>query len=519
MQLVNQIIDYFFNKPQLNNPVYNKKAGFIVVFIFIASILSLVMGMFNLIAKPFNMNTFMLIFNFLNGIFLLIFVKKTGKIFIPSQIISFGVYLAAISGGYHTGGIYSLDLQPLLHVPVTAYILYNGRSAIIWLIISLITFGIFYFVEFYTPYHLREGLENMSHFAYYVKRGMFVIYIGAMLIFYESTANKLTEKLFKRTIEVNKLKTEIETQYKLVLDNIGEAVFLLNENGMITYCNSAFSKYIIEPENELIGKSFTDYFKVDKSIFKHKNEKITFSYFSSQEWIFEVKWHFINTNKSENTYLLFLQNITEEFLAEKQIESMREKIARDFHDEMGNKLASISLRSNLLNDMSELAMSDKLKNNLLSIKNNANTVYQSFRDFIWAIDNQSDQMQEVMSYLKDFGEEYIQDYPIEFSTRFLSDKNIKLPIYWSRQIVYIIKEAMTNAVKHSNCKQIELGISLINNQLSIWLKDNGNGFEQNNLKHKRGILNFEKRAKEINCTVVINTKVNEGTIITFIGNL
>ena len=120
--------------------------------------------------------------------------------------------------------------------------------------------------------------------------------------------------------------------------------------------------------------------------------------------------------------------------------------------------------------------------------------------------------------LNDFGENLFENSTISFySTNNFGVKKTTLPFYWSKQIVLIFKEAITNALKHSNASKVTLSFELINFLLKITLKDNGDGFNNNELKRVNGIKNMKFRTESINQEIFFNTK--NGVVITFIGNL
>ena len=89
-----------------------------------------------------------------------------------------------------------------------------------------------------------------------------------------------------------------------------------------------------------------------------------------------------------------------------------------------------------------------------------------------------------------------------------------------RKNIYLIcKEAISNAVKYSACGQLEVSISIANNKLIICIKDNGIGFEANQLGYSsggNGLKNMRFRAEEIGSYLEINSVIDVGTKIILI---
>lgn len=201
---------------------------------------------------------------------------------------------------------------------------------------------------------------------------------------------------------------------------------------------------------------------------------------------------------------------------ESKLVAVRDNIAKDFHDDLGNKLARISIFSALLNDENSSIDNDD-KELIRQIETDANYLYKGTKDFIFSLKSESDCLEEVITYLSDFGEDYFKQFNIIFEV----EKDIKapltLPYYWSKQVIFIFKEAMTNSVKHSKCKKVKLSFKYDNHILVIMFYDDGIGFEERLIKNTSGLTNMKTRAKTIHCDLIIKSNKDAGTKITFTG--
>lgn len=86
-------------------------------------------------------------------------------------------------------------------------------------------------------------------------------------------------------------------------------------------------------------------------------------------------------------------------------------------------------------------------------------------------------------------------------------------------IYRIIQEGINNALKYAEPTQISINIQAIENELIIKVKDNGKGFDTNEIEAGNGLRNMKKRADEINATYHFSSKVGEGTEISLIQSL
>ena len=200
----------------------------------------------------------------------------------------------------------------------------------------------------------------------------------------------------------------------------------------------------------------------------------------------------------------------EEQIRQNEAQKIRQQMSMDFHDELGNKLAGI------LSYASALRVQSKDQNTPLLeyIESSAQAVYHGTRDFIWSINLESNNLQEVLIYLRDFGVKFFDKHGIDFDF----DANLQNPILNrmlpegnNRQLVLIFKEAMTNVYKHSKCTKVVLGVNVNGKRTTIFLKDDGRGIQEA-VQSGNGIRNMKLRAKKLNADIDISSNTKGTTI-------
>ena len=173
---------------------------------------------------------------------------------------------------------------------------------------------------------------------------------------------------------------------------------------------------------------------------------------------------------------------------------IKQQMSMDFHDELGNKLAGVMSYSSALRLTSK---NPELSSALEYIENSAQEIFYKTKDFIWAIDVQSNNLLEVLIYLRDFGVKFFERKEIEFDIRSSFERSVfdrALPEGYNRQIILIFKEAMTNIFKHSSATQVLFESRIDNNSRAIIIiEDNGTG-SLNLLTSGKGLSNMKKRA-------------------------
>ena len=90
----------------------------------------------------------------------------------------------------------------------------------------------------------------------------------------------------------------------------------------------------------------------------------------------------------------------------------------------------------------------------------------------------------------------------------IGDKNIQSSVF------RIVQELVVNAVRHAEASKIILQCTFENGLLLIEAEDNGKGFDVKNTPVNMGLNNIRSRVKYLNGIVEIDSRPNEGTIIT-----
>lgn len=201
---------------------------------------------------------------------------------------------------------------------------------------------------------------------------------------------------------------------------------------------------------------------------------------------------------------------------------MRRRVAEDFHDQVGNQLASITVLVQLIQAKLDTS-NPEIEELLGKLGQFTKTLFTGTKDFIWSIDPKSDNVNEMLIYIRDFGEELFEYSGVNFhvETNNAFDAKLKLPVGWSRHVVFIFKEAMTNSLKHANCKNVYLNFNVSDHNFVFELKDDGvglNGYVEGDYLGM-GFQNMKERAQKIGGEIVISSEVGAGTKVTLEGRI
>lgn len=192
-----------------------------------------------------------------------------------------------------------------------------------------------------------------------------------------------------------------------------------------------------------------------------------------------------------------------------EIERMRNTIARDLHDDIGSALSSISIMSQLAN-----SSGGEAKMYLQRIGEKSTQVMEDMSDIVWSIHPANDKAEMLMSKIKEFAGDTLE--PSNISYTIFGEENLNgviLNIDQRKNLFLIFKEALNNAAKYSKATQVDLLISKRGDEFTFTIRDNGAGFEMEDVKAGNGLTNMKERAKMLQAKLSISSTKGEGTTI------
>ena len=180
----------------------------------------------------------------------------------------------------------------------------------------------------------------------------------------------------------------------------------------------------------------------------------------------------------------------------------RQRIARDLHDTLGQKLSLIGLKSDLARKLIHKDP-EKARNELKDIQHTARTALNEVRTMVSQM--RGIRLKEELVRVK----QILNAAEIEFSCeRSFPLTNVSLFI--ENILSMCLKEAVTNVVKHSQATHCHITIKQSWNEISVTVHDNGIGIiEDNDFAKGNGLLGMQERLEFVNGSLEIT--INEGT--------
>ncbi|MNJ55597.1 Sensor histidine kinase DesK [compost metagenome] len=210
-----------------------------------------------------------------------------------------------------------------------------------------------------------------------------------------------------------------------------------------------------------------------------------------------------NRNKSDH-----LQGQLED--ANKRISELvkleeRQRIARDLHDTLGQKLSLIGLKSDLAGRLIREEPA-RAQMELDDVRQTARTALKEVRELVTEM--RGTRLQDEMFRIK----QILKAAQIEFTLVGDSDQ-LDISLMNENVLGMCLKEAVTNIVKHSSATACSIVMEPARGELIVKIKDNGVGVPVESVYYKgNGLRGMKERLEFVNGSMEIAS--NKGTLLT-----
>lgn len=187
-----------------------------------------------------------------------------------------------------------------------------------------------------------------------------------------------------------------------------------------------------------------------------------------------------------------------ERISELTIHEERQRIARDLHDTLGQKLSLIGLKSDLAARLVEKNPQQAISE-IKDIRQTASVALKEVRELV--ADMRTVRIEEELYRV----EQILKAAQIKL--RLNGDTSeIKMPMLSENVISMCLKEAVTNIVKHSNATICRINFYQSDDEFKMTIQDNGTGFERSKLfEGGNGLKGMQERIEFLNGSIEIES--------------
>ena len=240
-------------------------------------------------------------------------------------------------------------------------------------------------------------------------------------------------------------------------------------------------------------------------------------------WVLDIGVPRFNQERSFVGYIGSCVDITDRKLAETALanvnrrmieaqERERTRIARELHDDIGQRLALLAINLSQLHqngaNLSEIRrrvgeLNDQASEIAADIQTISHRLHSSKLEYLGLAG-------AMRSFCNEFGEP--QKVEIDFESHDLPDP---LSADISLCLFRVLQEALYNSAKHSGVRHFEVRLWGTPNEVHLTVSDFGSGFDKEVAKVGRGLglISMDERLKILNGTLSIETRLKRGTTI------
>nr|HPQ59607.1 triple tyrosine motif-containing protein [Flavobacteriales bacterium] len=200
-----------------------------------------------------------------------------------------------------------------------------------------------------------------------------------------------------------------------------------------------------------------------------------------------------------------------------EVVSVRDRIARDLHDEIGSTLSSVALYSTVARNKAGDRVPEA--NAMLDrITESTTEVMEAMNDIVWAVNSKNDDMAQVVQRMRAFGVAITEAAGMQLKLEVEPGvQAMTLDMAQRRDLYLIFKEAVNNAVKYGQAGTVRVSLARAAGRVQLVVEDDGVGFEpdapSSNGTGGNGLPNMRRRAREMGGELTIASVPGTGTRI------
>jgi two-component system NarL family sensor kinase len=308
-----------------------------------------------------------------------------------------------------------------------------------------------------------------------------------------------------------------------------------DQQNRVVFCNPAFERMFHYSQNELQGKD------IDNIIASHDLEeanRMTFAvrgggvvHATAQRrrkdgTLIDVELHGIRIFSGETFVGAFAiyQDISERRRSEEKLQALRNRltrtqeeersrIARDLHDDIGQRLALLTIdleQMKLASQQDGLAFASELE----TLVRTAGEITSDVHNVSRRLHPSQVELLGLAPALNNFCREFANrnSMRIQFTSACLT---CKVPEEASLCLFRVAQEAIRNVHKHSGCREALVELDEISGSLRLRISDRGSGFDPTAAETSQGLglLSMEERLRSMGGELFVHSRPGGGTCI------
>ena len=187
----------------------------------------------------------------------------------------------------------------------------------------------------------------------------------------------------------------------------------------------------------------------------------------------------------------------------------RDRIARDLHDTVIQRLFATGLT--LQAAIGRADITERVDAAVSGIDD----AIRELRTSIFSLRRAQDHL-SVRDAINTLAEEVRRVLPCPLAVEIGREVDHQTPTHLRDELVALVREALSNTVKHASATEADVLINVVDGELRIRVSDNGIGFEPNAIPEGNGLRNFGERLARLGGRMELETSLGDGTRLVFV---
>lgn len=184
----------------------------------------------------------------------------------------------------------------------------------------------------------------------------------------------------------------------------------------------------------------------------------------------------------------------------------------DLHDDIGASLTQMAMLSDMGRHRLDQSDIDGAAERLSVIAHTSRELVDTMSDIVWAVNPHRDSLDDLTHRMRRFATDTLEgaNITLRFSAP-ASGVTRRLGPDMRREILLILKESVTNIVRHAQCTEAEIEFSVGRNQLNLRVRDNGHGFDLATASNGNGLRSMRRRVESLGGRFRLESSPGHGT--------
>ncbi|MFQ6610548.1 MAG: histidine kinase [Fidelibacterota bacterium] len=341
-----------------------------------------------------------------------------------------------------------------------------------------------------------------------------------------------------------------EKKYRNLVESINDAVFIINDQGVLLFANTELVKLLGSPLDEIIDQPLPVNFQVkdflssiEKTLKTGKVVKVEYDVIIGNQlfWFETILIPQYEAETSSHNVLGISRDISErKILENKQRELVatlkgqqktlrllsqeviraqeeeRARISREIHDEIGQALTAVTFNLEILKSLD--TRNDEFEDRIRDCKRLVETTIENVRRFAHELNPAMLDDLGLLPALRSHARGYKERTGIEVQIHG-SQEIYEISAEFKIVLYRIFQEGLNNIAKHAQASKVRIDITHQDRKLNFIIQDNGIGFNPDDVLNRNvksgnfGIKGMQERVELIGGKFHLKSEPNKGTEI------